>query len=118
MPIPDFSKLLELAQQYWLLPLGMVIIYFFARYHFNTPDYALVGATLPDSMTADLPKASPFARLRISAPPIFTTPRDRYRRSEIRYVLGLEAAYLCITLFPDLLAVIPNLQGGQQFLAK
>jgi hypothetical protein len=118
MTMPDLATMIAMAPQYWLLPVGMIVIYFFARYHFNTPDYALVRASLPDSPGADEPKASPLARLRTSAPPIYTTPRDRYRKAEIMYVLGLEAAYLCLTVFPDALTALPQLQGGHEFLAQ
>jgi hypothetical protein len=114
----ELSRITALAEQYWLLPVGMIVIYFFARFHFNTPDYALAGDNIPDSSGGDTAQRSPLARLRTPAPPIFTTPRDRYRKAEIKYVIGLEIAYLCLTLFPDLLSAVPNLQGSKEFLAK
>jgi hypothetical protein len=99
----------EDISQYWLLAVGAIIVFFFAKTHFNSPDYALSRHKL-DSVTVILPKNSPAARLRTPAPPIFTTPRDRYRRAEWTYIVVIEAAFLFLSFFPDLLANIPGFE--------
>ena len=97
-----------LLSQYWLLPVAMPIVYFFAKNHFNSPDYPLSGYALADS--AHSAKNSPNARLRTPAPPIFTTPRDRYRWAELKYIVGIEAGFIFLAFFPDLVAKIPPLK--------
>src|SRR4051794_7532646 len=108
MTMPDNSW--TLLTQYWLLPVGMLIVYFFAKSHFNSPDYPLSGYALADSVASDLPKNSSNARLRTPAPPIFTTPRDRYRWAELKYIVGIESGFVFVTFFPDLVAKIPGLE--------
>jgi hypothetical protein len=71
---------------------------------------------LTDAAAPDLPKNSPNARLRTPAPPIFTTPRDRYRRAKWKYIAGVEGAFLVLAVSPDLLANIPGLKGLPTFL--
>jgi hypothetical protein len=116
--IVNWSQLSALATQYWSVPIGMAIVYFFGKYHFNTPDYALIRDTISDTTTAIEPKNSAAARLHTTAPPVFTTLRERYRKAEIKYILVLLTAFFCITIFPNILTLIPNLQGATQFVSE
>ena len=66
----------------WTVPAGMLVLYFYGRSHFNTPEY-----------TMELSASGP-ARLLTRTPPIFTTRRTRFNSYANRYVLILEAAFL------------------------
>ena len=69
----------------------MIALYFYGRFHFNTPSYPVVFSINPDER----------ARLITQAPPIFTTRRSRYNSYSIRYILILESAFVVfIFLFP------------------
>ena len=71
------------VQIYWLVPAGVVALYFYGSFHFNTPDYRLVISQSPDQPS-----------LLTLAPPKFTTTRARFRRYSLRYILVLEALFL------------------------
>jgi hypothetical protein len=91
----------------WTVPVGMVVLYFYGRSHFNTPAYSL-----------DL-TINTRVRLITPAPPMFTTRRSRYNSYANRYVLILEAAFLVIiflySMIQDIARVgevqIPDLTG-------
>jgi hypothetical protein len=103
--------------QFWPVVAGMGIVFFFAKTHFNSPDYALSGYNnLNDPDDKDAAKYSSNARLRTPAPPIFTTPRDRYRRAEWKYIGGLEGGFIILTIFPELLDHVPAAKGLMTFL--
>jgi len=74
----------------WPIPAGIVILYFYGRYHFNTPNYPLVLSVGND----DGVKYS--VRLITQASPILTTQRARYNNYALRYILVLEIAFLVI----------------------
>ena len=78
------------VQNFWLIPAGMVALYFYGSFHFNTPAYALEMAIDSSSSTTDR------ARLITLVPPIFTTRRQRYNSYAIRYILILEVVFIAI----------------------
>lgn len=78
-----------LLRQYWLVPAGMVFLYFYGTWRFNTPDYDMTPEELGGG-----PRA---VRLITLAPPIFTTTRSRFRRYSLRYVAILELMF-CIAI--------------------
>jgi hypothetical protein len=93
MVISDFvtPEVLLLIQNDWTVPAGVIALYFYGRFHFNTPSYPIVFSVDTDER----------ARLITQAPPIFTTRRSRYNSYSIRYILILEFAFLSfIFLFP------------------
>jgi hypothetical protein len=118
MELAYWNQFCTLLTQYWSVPTGMAIVYFFAKYHFNTPDYVLINDLPPDAVGSIDPKNSPAARLRTTAPPVFTTLRERYIKAEIKYIMGLEIAFMCITVFPNILTLIPNLQESAAFVSN
>src|SRR5262245_33059644 len=67
---------------YWIVPAGMIALYFYGRSRFNTPNYAL--------------GAQEGANLLTLAPPIFTTYRSRFNRFALWYILILEIAFLVL----------------------
>ncbi|MGY3611094.1 MULTISPECIES: hypothetical protein [unclassified Bradyrhizobium] len=92
------ADLLAWAQTYWIIPAGMLALYFYGRFHFNSPDYAI------DFGNRDAPGEPIGLRLITPAPPIFTTSRARYNRFARRYVALLELAFIAIVFFPSLVA--------------
>src|SRR5262245_60737047 len=84
----------------WIVPAGLIALFFYGRYHFDTPDYAL---ELTDKAGKPLPQAG---RLISLAPPKFTTSRTRFDRYALRYVLLLWAAFLVIIFVPTLVTDI------------
>jgi hypothetical protein len=103
------AELLALAQIYWIIPAGMSALFFYGRFHFNSPEYAI------DFGNRDGPSESLGARLISLAPPIFTTSRARYNRFARRYVAILEAAFIAIVFFPSLLAEAISLLTNSEF---
>ena len=103
------SQLLALAQIYWIVPAGMLALYFYGRFHFNSPEYAI------DYGSRGGPAESIGLRLITPAPPIFTTSRARYNRFARRYVATLEVAFIGIVFFPSLLAEAISLLTGAPF---
>jgi hypothetical protein len=78
------------SQTYWIIPAGMIALYFYGRAHFNTPDYVLgaqQGATAGNLLTL--------------APPIFTTYRSQFNRFALWYVVILEAVFLAFIFLPS-----------------
>lgn len=96
--VSNLSALTQQLLTYWIVPAGMLALYFYGRFHFNTPDYAL---ELNDE--AGRPLAEP-GRLITLAPPIFTTSRSRFDRFAFRYILILEALFLVAIFLPSLLS--------------
>ena len=86
------AQLFEALKSYWIIPAGMVALYYYGWYHFNTPDF--------DLTEKEKNSDSVYGRLLTLAPPIFTTARSRFNRFARRYVLILEVAFLVITLLP------------------
>lgn len=103
------AELLAWAQIYWIIPAGMLALYFYGRFHFNSPDYAI------DFGSRGGPVESIGSRLIALAPPIFTTSRARYNRFARRYVAILELAFIAIVFFPNLLAEAISLLTSSPF---
>ena len=91
------NQAVDAAQGFLIVPLGMVALYFYGKYHFNSPEYPL------DFRNNASPESAASARLITPAPPIFTTSRSRFNRYLRRYVLILEIVFLAIIFFPSLL---------------
>src|SRR5262245_48677569 len=98
-------ELFECLQTYWIVPAGMLALYFYGQYHFNSPEY-----TIDFGRRGDSPDAAG-GRLITPAPPIFTTSRARYNRFARRYVAILEAAFIAMVFFPSLVAKAVTLVG-------
>lgn len=103
------AQLLALAQIYWIVPAGMLALYFYGRFHFNSPEYAI------DFGYRGGPAESIGLRLITPTPPIFTTSRARYNRFARRYVAILELAFIGIVFFPSLLAEAISLLTSAPF---
>jgi len=99
------AELLAEVQIYWIVPAGMLALYFYGQFHFNSLEYAI------DFGNRGGPAESMGARLLTPAPPIFTTSRARYNRFARRYVAILEAAFIAIIFFPSLLAEAVSLRN-------
>jgi hypothetical protein len=84
----------ESISKFWIVPAGVVALYFYGRLHFNTPDYEL------GSEQGVAARGS----LLTLAPPIFTTYRSRFNRFALSYILILEAAFLTIVFLPSILS--------------
>jgi hypothetical protein len=109
LPAISAAELLAWTQIYWIIPAGMLALYFYGRFHFNSPEYAI------DFGARNSSDEVPGPRLIAMAPPIFTTSRERYNRFARRYVAILEAAFLAIVFFPDLVAEGISLLTGAPF---
>ena len=96
--ISNMSALFEQWGSYWIVPTGMLALYYYGRFHFNTPDYAL---SLKDEDGQPLVEAG---RLISLAPPIYTTSRARFNRYAWRYVLLLQATFLAILFLPSIIS--------------
>jgi hypothetical protein len=103
------ADLLAGAQNYWIIPAGILALYFYGRFHFNSLEYAIDFGN--SSGTAD----SVGARLMTPAPPIFTTSRTRYNSFARQYVLILVGAFLAMVFFPNLVAEAITLLTGSSF---
>lgn len=88
------AELLAWAQIYWIVPAGMLALYFYGRFHFNSPEYAIDFGCRGD------PADSIGLRLITPTPPIFTTSRARYNRFARRYVAILELAFIGMYFCP------------------
>jgi hypothetical protein len=91
-------------QMYWIVPLGMIALYFYGLSHFNTPDYRLVILQTTDS-----------AALLTMAPPKYTTTRARFRRYALWYVLILESAFLVFVFLRDPVSQVTHLLFNVRF---
>jgi hypothetical protein len=94
----DAQEIIIAVQTYWIVPAGMIVLYFYGISHFNTPDYRLVILQNTDS-----------AALLTMAPPKYTTTRARFRRYAFRYVLILESAFLVFVFFTAVVSQITHL---------
>jgi hypothetical protein len=103
------AELLAWAQIYWIVPAGMLALFFYGRFHFNSPEYAI------DFGCRGGPAESIGLRLITPTPPIFTTSRARYNRFARRYVAILELAFIGIVFFPSLLAEAISLLTSSPF---
>jgi hypothetical protein len=99
LALSDPETVKGLIQAFWIVPAGMVALYFYGRSHFNTPDYAL-GAQ----------QGAPAGHLLTLAPPIFTTYRSQYNRYALTYVIILETVFLAFifltSVFTDMAAIM------------
>jgi hypothetical protein len=86
----SLAQIIGLVEDYWLVPVGLAVLYFYGTFHFNTPDYDMTPAE------SNGVNSSHYAQLISLAPPIFTTQRARFRRYSLRYVLLLQIAFLVI----------------------
>ena len=84
------DQALSLLRNTWIVPAGLVFLYVYGQFRFNTPMYSLELA-LESGSTAS---QSEFARLITLAPPILTTRRSRYKGYALRYVLILQLVFL------------------------
>src|SRR5260370_7868358 len=103
------AELMAWAQIYWIIPAGMLALHFYARFHFNSPEYAI------DFGSRSGPAEAIGLRLITPAPPIFTTSRAGYNRFARRYVAILELAFVAIVFFPNLVAEAISLLTGSPF---
>ncbi|TFZ56583.1 hypothetical protein E4V01_18610 [Methylorubrum sp. Q1] len=95
--IPWFQNAIE---NYWIVIVGVLALFFYGRHHFNTPNYALSGNI--DAATRSLVADPSIAKISGLAPPIYTTTRSQYQRHMIRYVAILQLAFMTITFSPEL----------------
>jgi hypothetical protein len=86
----------SVTKEYWIVPAGMLALYYYGWFHFNSPDYALERKSGSGQNTIDL------ARLISLAPPKFTTSRSRFNRYARRYILVLELTFIAIVFFTGL----------------
>jgi hypothetical protein len=100
LSITDLAPILDIVRVYWIVPAGMLALYFYGKFHFNTPEYLLDLGNSASPAT----RAGPGARLITPAPPIFTASRSRYNRYARRYVMILEAAFIVLIFFSGLLS--------------
>jgi hypothetical protein len=93
------TALWEIVHIYWIIPAGMIALYFYGMFHFNTPDYSLDFGNLAGSPSFGVTLITP-------APPMFTTSRARFNRYARRYVIVLEAAFIAFIFFSSLIGDI------------
>jgi hypothetical protein len=84
----------SIVETFWIVPVGMLVLYFYGMYHFNTPDYRIGFLQNSDN-----------AALLTLAPPRYTTTRSRFRKYGRCYVLILEVAFLGFIFFPTVFSV-------------
>ena len=103
-----FQRLPALAETYWVIPAGLIALYFYGVFHFNTPDYDVTA-----SHGTGLTSLRNTYMLSL-APPRFTTTRRRYRRYALSYVFLLQIAFLGI-VFAWSAASTAGQQAGMTF---
>jgi hypothetical protein len=105
---PLLAQIWDNVTIYWIIPAGMLALYFYGKFHFNTPEYLLdLGNSASPATTAGLG-----ARLITPAPPIFTASRGRYNRYARRYVVILEAAFIALVFFSSFLSGLVSDASG------
>ncbi len=98
---------LFVLDRYWLAACGAGVLAVFAAHHFNSPDYVLSKRAGGDSESIrSNPRQAALARTKIEAPPIFTTQRERYRRSQVKYIAALEVIFIFYVVFPEIFSSI------------
>lgn len=90
----------EAVLSFWMVPIGLFILYFYGTFRFNTPDYDIVKA---DGQAL---RTSTDVLMMSLAPPRFTTTRRRFRRYEVRYVFLLETTFLCFVFAWPLIKIV------------
>ncbi len=114
MELPDLALLVEpflsVLTRYWLAVVGAGVLAVFAAYHFNSPDYLLSKDAQADGEDAGSnPEKVALARTKIEAPPILTTRRERYRRSQVKYIAALETVFIFYVMFPELFSTMAEM---------
>lgn len=96
------------VETYWIIPAGMIALYFYGMFHFNSLTYILdLGSS---SGSSEIQGTG--ARLITPAPPIYTASRKHFNSYARRYVLILEAAFIVIISFYSILSgVLSDTQG-------
>jgi hypothetical protein len=64
LSITDLAPILDIVRVYWIVPAGMLALYFYGKFHFNTPEYLLDLGNSASPAT----RAGPGARLITPAP--------------------------------------------------
>lgn len=101
---------------YWIIGIGLVTLYFWGRYHFNTPNYALGGnADTGDRSSSIDPTISKINGL---VPPMYTTTISQYWRYMFRYILILQIVFILVTFSREFTSVIGQYVGGSNFKAE
>jgi hypothetical protein len=103
-----WTDVLQVMQVYWIIALGMLVLYLHGQTRFNSLEYAIDFAGRGES--GDVAGG----RLITPAPPIFTTSRRRYNRFALYYVAILEVAFLAIVFFSSLVADAGHLLTGEE----
>jgi hypothetical protein len=82
------ASFLNIVANFWSVPAGAIILYYYGKHHFNTPTYSL-------ELKFDGGAVSAASRVRLltQTPPIFTTRRYAYNRYSTRYIIILELAF-------------------------
>ena len=94
------AQITSFVSTYWIIPAGMLALYFYGAFHFNTPDYRL-----------GTPQDAEAPPLLTMAPPKFTTIRTRFRRYALGYILILQVAFLSFVLYTSIFISIAALFG-------
>lgn len=97
----------SIIQTTWAVPAGMLALYFYGRFHFNSPEYPLGLSIGTEQSDGDR------VQLITPAPPIFTTQRSRYERYANTYVLILELAFLGFIFFYSIFSDIGRILKWQ-----
>ncbi|MFB0491828.1 hypothetical protein ABIE45_004414 [Methylobacterium sp. OAE515] len=95
---------------YWIVAVGVIALFFFGSYHFNTPNYALSGGSERAAGPSTLDPA--ISRINGLAPPKYTTTRSQYQRFMLKYVIMLETAFVVMTFSPEVIKSIYYLSGA------
>jgi hypothetical protein len=98
------EQIWSIIQHGWIVPAGMVALYFYGKFHFNTPEYPL-------ELALGIEQSS--AQLITPAPPIFTTQRSRYNHYSNLYILILELCFIGFIFFYSVLADIGKIANLQ-----
>lgn len=82
---------------YWFIPLGIVILWIYGRYHFNSPTYKLSLNVLDTASYSDE------SHLTSSLPPSATTRINYFRTYATRYTVTLITIFIVMTTMYPLL---------------
>ena len=108
----DFAKL---VLTFWTVPVGMIVLLVYGRFHFNSPPYLLNWA---DNSDGSIVEGQP--RLITPTPPKFTTRRSIYNNYAYRYIILLELAFILLVFGGSLLVDIERVLQLQRkfFLSR